>query len=84
MMTTIHVEFDRERCLGDAVCAPYAPDAWDFGKDGRMVLRGSRRQGKCWVREVPLAEMERWKACCDACPEGLLRLYDETGRRRLA
>ena len=63
----MHIEFDRDRCQGNAVCEVYAPEVFKYSfDDGLTVL---------WP-EPPAATVERVRQAVRECPSGALKLVD--------
>jgi len=78
----MHIEFDRDTCIGMFQCV----DEWDAFEenrdDGKADLQGSEEtEPDLFVREVPEdAELDA-EFAARACPVDAIRLYDDDGER---
>ncbi len=63
----MRVAVDHVRCAGLGLCEGVAPDVFEIGDDGYLVLRSE---------SVPDGAVQRVREAVDNCPTGALRLED--------
>jgi ferredoxin len=78
----MHVEFDRDTCIGMFQCVA----EWDaFEKDtdaGKAILADSEeREADIFVREIPEAAELDAKFAARACPVDAIAVYDDDGEQ---
>jgi len=61
----VRVEFDADRCASVGMCESVAPDVFEVGADGYLVVLEPEPD------EAHRAEVE---SACDSCPTGALRV----------
>ncbi len=75
-MVRYRVVVDRERCLGDMVCASICPEVFELGDDGKCQIKTEWRIKPENLAEgvVPKELYECVKAAADTCPIGVIRV----------
>ena len=77
------VTYDRQKCIGAAVCNAVAPKLWTMAADGKAVLVSGRETSPGqWERDIPAAELEDMKRAADGCPALVIHVFDKrTGEK---
>ncbi len=72
------VTYDRQKCIGAAVCNAVAPKLWTMAADGKATLVAGRETtpGQ-WERDIPAAELEDMRRAADGCPALVIHVYDK-------
>jgi ferredoxin len=64
----VKIEADRDRCIGAGMCVMTAPEAFDQGDDGIVVVLEA---------EVPAEYADSALRAVQSCPSGALRRIDD-------
>ena len=75
-MAKYRVVIDRDKCLGDMVCASICPEVFEMSDDGRSQVRLEWRLKPENLAEglVPGELYECVKAASSVCPIGVIRV----------
>lgn len=63
----MRIVVDRDRCTGLGMCEGVAPDVFEVGDDGALVLH---------LEEVPADRADEMREAVEACPTEALSLQD--------
>ncbi len=78
------IEFDREGCIGAAVCDAVCPKHWKMADDGKVNLIEGKKQGssEIYEKEIDEADFEAMKQAADGCPVKVIHITNkETGEK---
>ncbi len=76
--------YEREACIGAAVCAAMDDANFSMNADGKADLTESKKEGGKWVKIVELDEQgkKRLLEAAEGCPVTIIHVIDmETGKQ---
>ncbi len=78
------IEYDRERCIGAAVCVAFSPKTWDMNNDGKADLLESKEESPgIWVKEIDEADFEENRQAAEGCPVNVIHIIDKATGKKL-
>jgi len=75
------VVYDRPNCIGAAQCVAVLPEFWSLDKDGKAILKGSKKADGTWELEIDEKILPKMKKAAAACPVNVIHIEDEKGKR---
>lgn len=73
------LEHDIAKCIGCQACTIVAPDYWEMGKDGLSHLKGSKKNGDMFEREIDEKDLEPNLQAARSCPVAIIHVKKSTG-----
>ncbi|MBU0530367.1 MAG: ferredoxin [Candidatus Aenigmatarchaeota archaeon] len=81
-MGKFKIEYDRNSCIGAAVCAAVDEKHWEISSDGKADLKGSKEDKDIFVAEIDESELEKTKAAAEGCPANVIHIFNKkTGEK---
>jgi len=82
LMGKYKIEYDRNSCIGAAVCAAVDEKFWEINADGKADLKGGNKDGDIFVVEIEEEDIENMKAAAEGCPVNVIKITNkETGEK---
>ncbi len=78
-MAKYKVEHDRPNCIGCQACTIVAPDYWEMAADGLSQLKGSKKNGEKFEREIDEKDLEPNLQAARSCPVAIIHVKKSTG-----
>ena len=77
------IQYERERCIGAAVCVAFSSDTWEMNNDGKADLKDGKDVGAdIWEKEIDEAQFEENRQAAEGCPVNVIHIIDkETGKK---
>jgi ferredoxin len=83
-MRKLKIEYERDACIGAAVCAALDEVDFEMNADGKADLLGGKDESGTWVKDVEFDEEQTKKLleCAEGCPVNIIHVTDkETGKK---
>ncbi len=79
-MARYRIEYERDACIGAAVCEALDPIHFKIVDDGKADMLEAKQEGNLWILETDSLEMAVEAA--QGCPVKIIKVIDtETGKR---
>jgi len=81
-MGTYIIEYDRNACIGAAVCVAVDEENWTMNADGKADLKNSTREDDVFIKEIDETKLDKMRAAAEGCPQGVIHIKNkETGEK---
>ncbi|MEK6843092.1 MAG: ferredoxin [Candidatus Micrarchaeota archaeon] len=83
-MAKFKIEYDRDGCIGAAVCEAVCPKHWKMADDGKVnLLESTKQEGEeVYIKDIEEADFESMKVAADGCPVKVIHMQNkDTGEK---
>lgn len=63
---------EHEKCISCGACVSVCPEHWEMGKDGKAILKGGKKVGKNFEKDVK--DIGCNKEAADSCPVHIIKI----------
>jgi len=79
---TYIIRYDRNVCIGAAVCAAVTPQFWIINKDGKADLAGAKKVSEDQFElKISDQDFEANREAAEGCPAIAIHVFKETGEK---
>ena len=77
------IQYERERCIGAAVCVAFSQKDWIINDDGKAdLIEGKDVGSDIWEKEIDEEDFEANRQAAEGCPVNVIHIIDkETGKK---
>lgn len=68
-MKVVH---ERDKCIGCGACVSICPEHWEIGNDGKAMLKGAKKVGKNFEKEIESPGCN--KEAAENCPLNIIKI----------